>query len=71
MRGPAPILVLDDGDLLRLVTTGTPLAAGVMTVWAQLQRGLNAGEYKLTQVNENRINIDHAADATGFVVLVG
>jgi len=59
------------GDTLSVVTSGTPLGSGVVNIVAQMQRVLNPGEYRLTQVNENRITIDHPAATAGFVVLVG
>lgn len=58
-------------DVLDVVTTGTPLASGIVQVGIRVQRTLNPGEYRLTQVNENRITIDHPSAITGFVVLVG
>lgn len=58
-------------DLLNVLTTGAPLAGGIVQVWIKAQRTLNPGEYRLTQVNENRITIDHPVPTSGFVVLVG
>jgi hypothetical protein len=59
------------GDLINLTTVGAPLAGGRVKVWANMLRTLNAGEYRLTQVNENRVTIDHPAATAGFAVLVG
>jgi len=60
------------GDILDILATGVPHApAGALNLWMQAQHTLNAGEYRLTQVTENRITIDHASAVTGFVVLVG
>jgi len=58
------------GDLLDVVTAGVPMV-GKVSIVAQMQRTLNVGEYRLTQVNENRITIDHPAPTAGFVVLIG
>lgn len=58
------------GDVLDVVTSGVPMV-GKVSIVAQMQRTLNTGEYRLTQVNENRITIDHPAATAGFVVLVG
>ena len=58
-------------DVLEVSSSGTPLASGFSQIWAKMQHTLNPGEYRLTQVNDNRITIDHAGPIAGFVVLVG
>lgn len=63
--------VFNAGDAINITTTGAPLGGGSVKVWANMLRSLNTGEYRLTQVTENRITIDHPVPTAGFVVLIG
>lgn len=62
------------GDLLDVATVVTvPPPDGAIELYGEFDRTMALDEYKLTHINENRIQVDFAVGTaqTGYVVLVG
>ncbi len=54
-----------------LVTLAAPVVAGDVDVFLVFQRTLNAGEYLLNHVNDNRVIVTHPAAQSGYAVVLG
>lgn len=55
---------------VRAAITTAP-TGGALDIYGQYQPGLQAGQYQVDHVNENRFIVTHPTPITGFVVLVG